>query len=167
VEELLEVMEKEHSEPELEEFDYSMPTGYKIPSEMLTGEDGSKGYLTGNYYKGVEFDELIFERNDPDLTFSWTYNSPDRLPNDGFSIRWEGNIHFVNTGIYNFFTANDDGVRLYLDNQLIIDDWNAHGVEIHSGTFNVEQPGYIPIVFEYFENIGGAQVKLRWSEKPD
>ena len=45
------------------------------------------------------------------------------LPNDNFQVRWTTTLDIDNAGLYNFRSVTDDGVRLYIDNELIIDYW--------------------------------------------
>ena len=65
-------------------------------------------------------------------------------------------------GEFHFYTASDDGVRLWVNHQVIIDDWNSHGVEINHGKIILEAEKKYNIKLEYFENIGGAEIKLGW-----
>ena len=48
--------------------------------------------------------------------------------------------------------------------KLIIDDWKAHGVEIHEGTINLVKGQKADIRLDYFENVGGAEVHLSWKK---
>ncbi len=165
VKELNKYIEQEHVSPVLEEFYYSsMPTGYDIPKKQLVNTDGDIGALTGKYYQGKDFNTLVTTKHDTAIGFVWGHGAPEGLPDDGFSIRWEGQLKINKTGKYTFYTAADDGVRLWLKDQLVIDDWNAHGVEIHSGEIELKEGQQVPLRFEYFENIGGAEVKLRWKK---
>ncbi len=163
VDALKKYIKQAHTKPLLEEFAYSeLPTAYPIPSQNLVDASGEKGGLTGTYYKGKDFDQKINTKKDTNITFVWDHGAPFSLPEDGFSIRWEGRLMVPQDGQYAFYTAADDGVRLYVNDQLVIDDWNAHGVEIHSGKIELKKGQQVPLRFEYFENIGGAEVKLRW-----
>ena len=63
---------------------------------------------------------------------------------------------------YTFYTSSDDGVRLWIDNALIIDKWIPQSQTEWSGTIALS-PGNHDIVLEYFEESGGAMVNLSWS----
>jgi len=69
------------------------------------------------------------------------------------------------TGSYTLETSNDDGVRLWLDGQLLIDEWYDQ-VGKHQTTTELEAGAIYDFRMEYYENMGQAKVKLRWI-KPD
>ncbi len=63
-------------------------------------------------------------RIDTSINFQWTLSSPDRkIPLDFYSARWTGKIHSPKTGTFKIGLDGDDGFRLYINNKLIIDNW--------------------------------------------
>jgi beta-glucosidase len=84
------------------------------------------------------------------------------LPKDTFSVRWTGKIIPPETGTYNLGTRSDDGARLYLNGELIIDDWRDHGEKPNSKKVYLEKGKEYEIVFEYFDYILGASARLTW-----
>lgn len=82
---------------------------------------------------------------------------------DFFTARWTGEIEAPLNGVYNFFTESDDGVRLWVDNQLLVDKWIPQPATEWSGSINLVQGTRYPIRIEYFEDGGGAVMKLRWA----
>lgn len=108
----------------------------------------------------------VLTRHDQAIDFEWGDNSPTpELPNDFFSVRWTGN-QFFNTGKYKFITQTDDGVRLYIDGELIIDEWHDQGGTSHEVTLTLLE-GNHDIKMEYYESGGGAMAKLNWELTPD
>lgn len=102
-----------------------------------------------------------YTRNDATVNFDWGMGSPNALiPVDHFVARWTGKMSF-NAGTYRFSTVSDDGVRLYVDNILVFDQWNDHAATTHSADV-VLTAGVHDIRFEYYENTGGAVAKLNW-----
>ncbi len=161
--ELDNLLKKEHTKPELPQFDYSyLPDAKPIPPYLFYSKTGNKGGLTGEYYKGIDFNELIKTQMDSDMRFQWGYDAKERLPADQFSVRWTGQFKAEKTGKYHFYTASDDGIRVWIDNELIIDDWNTHGIEINSGVISLVKDSLYNIKIEYFEGTGGAEMKLGW-----
>jgi len=161
--ELNELIVQSHSQSVLSEFDYSyLPDARPIPPDQLYSATGENGGLTGEYFAGTDFIRAIKKQTDPLIWFQWGHDAKDGLPADQFSVRWTGELLAEQTGVYNFYTASDDGVRLWLDNLLIIDDWNIHGVEINHGTISLEAGKKYMIRVEYFEGTGGAEMKLGW-----
>lgn len=73
-----------------------------------------------------------------------------------FSARWTGNVQFDHTGDYTAASRSDDGIRVYLDDHLIIDDWNEHGEKPDMATVHVEKGKTYHLKVEYFQNTGDA-----------
>jgi hypothetical protein len=67
------------------------------------------------------------------------------------------------TGIHTFYTNSDDGVRLWVNGQLLIDDWTNHGALENRGTISLVAGMTYTIKMEYYENTGRANASLLWS----
>jgi hypothetical protein len=103
-------------------------------------------------------------RTDPTINFDWGNGSPDAvIPNDDFSVRWNGVIQAPVTGSYTFNLTTDDGDRLYIDNTLVIDDWVDHGPTTDSVSVSFNASSQHSIRVEMYENGGGAVAKLHWT----
>jgi alpha-D-xyloside xylohydrolase len=137
-------------------------SGRVIPSQNLLDLNGKPG-MTGEYYEGMNFDRLFTTRTDQKIDFDWGEGSPmEGMTQDTFSIRWKGHIIAPETGEYTFNTRTDDGVRLYVDNKLIVDYWQDQAPLIQSGKIVLEAGKKYDIKFEYYENAMGAVAQLRW-----
>lgn len=98
-------------------------------------------------------------RKDPDINFEWGVGSPGNgIGNDNFSVRWTKSDIFL-AGNYKFTTITDDGVRLFIDNQLVIDKWQEQGSIPYSVSLDLSA-GQHEIRMEYFDKSGGATAKL-------
>ena len=76
----------------------------------------------------------MLTRTDPIVDFDWASAAPDpAVQADNFSVRWSGQVMAPVTGTYTFTTTSDDGVRLYVNGQLLIDNWTDHAVAQNSG----------------------------------
>lgn len=125
---------------------------------------GSGSGLLGQYYRGKGFRELRLSRTDAMVNFDWGAGSPDpSVPADQFSVRWSGWIQPPVTGQFTFFVTADDGLRLWIDNQLIIDFWIDQGATERSGTASLRADHKHDIRLEYYENGGSATCRLAWS----
>ena len=94
------------------------------------------------------------------------YFTPKDFPNDNFSVRWEGQIKIDHSGEYTFYIISDDGVRLFINDKNIIDNWKAQPATESKGTINLQGNKTYPILIEYFEESGGEALILGWeSEK--
>jgi uncharacterized protein YraI len=96
------------------------------------------------------------------VNFNWGFGSPaPGFPADFFSVRWVRNLP-LDAGRYRFTVTADDGVRLWVNNQLIIDQWRVQAATTH--TAEIDLPGgNVPIRVEYFENTERAQIVLNWA----
>lgn len=100
-------------------------------------------------------------RFENDINVDWGAGSPDKsVPTDNFSARWTRTLP-LEAGTYVFTTRSDDGVRLFVDDQLVIDDWTLHAATTRRGTIALTQ-GNHAVRLEYFELTGNASVSLSW-----
>jgi alpha-D-xyloside xylohydrolase len=137
-------------------------SGALIPTENLLSQDGKHG-LTGNYYEGIEFNKLFTTRTDTIIDFQWGEREPIQgMTQDTFSIRWMGQIIAPETGEFTFNTIADDGTRMWVDNKMIIDDWQDHAPVIALGKIFLEAGKPYDVKLEYYENKVGAVAQLRW-----
>nr|MBC7244492.1 hypothetical protein [Chloroflexota bacterium] len=116
----------------------------------------------GEYFNNISLTgEPTRIRYDRAIDFNWGHNKPDDgLPVDYFSVRWTASIYFEG-GTYSFKTYTDDGVRLWLDGQLLIDQWRNQPATLNQREVDVS-PGYHNIRMEYYEHIGNAVAMLWW-----
>ena len=132
--------------------------------QILGGEHPPGDGLTGEYRSGENFGPLILTRTDATIDFEWGEGSPDpQVPTDHFSVRWTGWIMPEYSGLYTFFTRSDDGSMLYIDGQLVVNNWGHHAPKEVSGTFNLIAGQPLPIRIDYFESGGGSVVEASWA----
>jgi PA14 domain-containing protein/Big-like domain-containing protein/malectin (di-glucose binding ER protein)/ASPM-SPD-2-Hydin domain-containing protein len=125
---------------------------------------GSAGGLTGSYYDTRTFTNLKLTRLDPTVNFSWGSGSPSpQIGADTFSVRWTGFVRADFGETYTFFTTADDGVRLWVNGQKLIDDWTQHPPVEKSGSIALQAGQWYPVTLEYFEAYGGAVVTLSYA----
>ena len=100
-------------------------------------------------------------RTDAGIDFDWGYNAPAAaLTGDKFMARWTGKINFPAAGSYKVSTMADDGIRVKVDGQTVLDEWRDQGPASRNATFTVGTAGEHDIVVEYYENDGGATAKV-------
>lgn len=121
----------------------------------------------GEYYDNISLmGAPVLVRDDTTIKFNWGSVAPAAgLPTDDFSVRWTRKLSFP-VGIYRFSVRSDDGVRVWLDGILIIDQWHdAAGV-----TYTAEQTlaaGMHTLRIEYYERRGVAQIEFWWERTGD
>ncbi|HET7580437.1 MAG TPA: GH92 family glycosyl hydrolase [Bacillales bacterium] len=140
------------------------PTPQPVPSSVLTTSDGANHGLTANYYNNMNMDgSPALTRVDKQIYFNWGGGSPGSGVNsDRFSARWTGNLTVPVSGTYEFFLRSDDASRLYIDGNLVIDNWGDHSPRTRSGFVRLKAGDSHSIKIEYYENGGGAVAKLSW-----
>jgi hypothetical protein len=119
--------------------------------------------LTGRYYNTNDLTgAVIATRTDATIDFSSVAGRPIGVNEFNFSTRWEGKIKPQYTELYTFKTDSDDGVRLWVDNNLIIDSFTG-GPQIHTGQINLTGGTLYNIKFEYKQDTGPGYCHLKWS----
>lgn len=125
--------------------------------------------LKGDYYDGITLEaapgSFYGTRIDSTVDFNWGGGVNNLGQPAYFSIRWSGQVRAEKSETYTFYTQSDDGVRVYIDGVLVINNWTVHGsVENTSTTtFNWTADSMHDIVVEYYENYGQAVIQLKWS----
>lgn len=120
--------------------------------------------LNGEYFSTQNLTQRKSIRLDPTVDFDWKENSPvpGVIPGDRFSVRWTGWVEAPVTGSYIFYTDSDDGVRLWVNNQLLTDNWTEHSATENSNYIYLYAERKYDIRLEFYEQRGGAIIKLSW-----
>ncbi|MBW7883947.1 MAG: hypothetical protein H3C34_15160, partial [Caldilineaceae bacterium] len=102
-----------------------------------------------------------YVRNDTSVDFDWGTVSPaPGIPNTNYSVRWTRTIDF-SSGTYRFYARSDDGIRVYVEGERIINEWHDSS---GSTTYTADRSlsGHKQIVVEYYQHNGPALVKFWW-----
>lgn len=138
-----------------------------IPQSQLFGREPEPitgTGLTGSYYNNRDLTSLRLTRVDKTINFNWGNGSPaSSIGTDTYSVRWEGFLLPRNTQVYTIMMTGDDGIRVWIDNRLIINKWIDQSPTTHSYAILLSGGIKVPIKIEYYENTGGAVAKLEWS----
>jgi len=119
----------------------------------------------GRYYNSVDRSgPVIVKRDDPNLDFTWGFGSPDgAVTADNFSADWQRTVNFA-PGTYVFTATVDDGVRLLIDNVIVMDRLDA-GAKVVVETRGLTG-GNHSLQVQYSEYTGNAYIKLEWAALP-
>ncbi len=160
---------------------YTPNSGYTGPDQftfqavdsLTTSESGTVAIivgtagtgLKGEYYDNANFTNLKLTRTDAQVNFNWGTSSPNALLGaDTFSVRWSGLLLVPETGSYTFSTLNSDGVRLYINGVLVINQFANQEINWNDSTsVNLTEGQMVEIQMDYFENTGSAVAKLKWT----
>ncbi len=128
-------------------------------SEFITAPHGEAG-LKGEYFSNEELKGTpALVRTDKHVHFDWGEGSfAPGEPVDHFAIRWTGYFVPKETGDYKFYTSADDGVRLYVGDDIAIDDWLPHSQTLDIATRHLEAGQAYKIRLEYFDSVSTAIV---------
>ncbi len=136
--------------------------GFAAKIFQLSKMEGDGLYAT--YYNSMDLTSKAINRVDPGIDFNWGTESPAvGVTKERFSVRWTGLLKADYSENYTFYTSTDDGVRLWVNNQLIVDQWNDHPVKTFSGSLPLEAGKTYPITMEYYDNTQHAVARLLWS----
>lgn len=118
--------------------------------------------LRGEYYDNHDFTALRMMRTDPSVNFTWGTGGETGMGVDTFSVRWTGRIQAAATETYTLYTQSDDGVRLWVNGVLLINDWTSHPTKENRGSIALAAGQSYDVKLEYFEGGGSAVVRLLW-----
>jgi hypothetical protein len=118
----------------------------------------------GEYFSTVNLEDApALVRNDVEVSFDWRRSGPaPGLPEDGFAARWTRSLT-VEEELYRFHAVVDDGVRVYVDDDLVIDDWRDGGSRELTAERRLSA-GDHRVRVEYYERTGDATIRF-WLEQ--
>lgn len=135
-----------------------------LASNPNTKPSASTKGLRAQYFNNIDLSggaQLI--RNDNKIDFNWHGDAPAvGLGKDLFSVRWTGTIMPIYSEKYTFTASSDDGVRLWIDDKLVIDSWKKQSGVGREGSIELTAGTSYDIKVEYYENRGDANIRLLW-----
>ncbi len=149
-------------------------SGVASASFVNIAAQGNGAGLLGQYWANLSSEEFTNEtfnipptltRTDAVVNFDWSTAGPDgSIGQTNFAARWTGAVQPQYNETYTFTTIASDGVRLWVNGQLLVDDWTAHSsLATNSATINLDAQQLYNLRLDYFQATGGAGVELRWS----
>lgn len=125
--------------------------------------------LSASYFNNIDLaGRPAVEKTVKQLDFLWTLSLPDRkIKTNFYSARWEGKIRSPETGNFKIGLEGDDGFRLYINNRLLIDNWQKRTYSRLLTDFHFDKNKSYDIKVEFFEPVGNAKLKLIWNADID
>jgi hypothetical protein len=123
-----------------------------------------KAGLLAMYFNNVKLSGPPVIRLAETINFSWGPGLAAPVGvSDSFSVRWVGKVVSQHSERYTFYTVTDDGVRLWVDNNLLIDGWRDQAVTELSGQIELAAGVPYDIKMEFYQSGGGAVAQLLWA----
>lgn len=148
-----------------------------VPTVLPTATTAPTGTgLYGQYYRSRSigccvslpddlFGQPLFSRVDSQLNMRTadSQESDPRLAGGAYAVRWTGQIVPTYSETYSIITHSDDGIRVWINGNLVIDDWSTHDERVDQATVAMTANQHYDIKVEYYENgIGDAVMELQW-----
>lgn len=121
------------------------------------------GKFIGEYYSDRDLKTFVYSEETDQIKFGWGNGSPsESIGANNFSVRWRGNF-FFEEGVYEFSVRADDGIKVYIDNNLILNRW-VHQLAVSQKVKTNILQGAHQVKVEYFESSGGASISVVWEK---
>lgn len=135
-----------------------------VPTQFLRPSSGEGTGLTGEYFANPDLSGLpVATQNSSQVDFVWSGFPPiSGVPGINWSARWTGTITVNTTGTYPFSVTSDDGSRLFINGQKIIDNWSDGAPHARTGLALLQAGQPASIEVDYYQHLGGASLSLGW-----
>jgi hypothetical protein len=142
-----------------------VPTIKPTLAPTLTPSPVTSGAFSAQYFNNKTLSGTpVLTRTETNINYDWQLSSPaSGVTSDNFSVRWTSNQSF-NGGIYRFTVRADDGIRVFVDNNKIVDQWKDQSAT----TYTVDYPvtsGTHKVIVEYYESGWSAVAKVNWAQQ--
>jgi beta-glucosidase len=144
---------RHHTEGQVDYFDVGVGSFQKSVFEHPehSGEQG----LKGEYFDNLTLSgKPILSRTDQNIDFEWAHQNGAHLPSK-FTVRWTGFIRPTVSGTHVFRARSDAGIRVFLDEETIINSWTDHAPRPDIATRTLQAGKRYRIQIDY-KNIGGG-----------
>ncbi len=140
----------------------------EVPAADLVPPSGHGHGLLGEFYAGMTLSgHAVATRVDSAIGFNWHGRSPAAgIPGQRWSARWTGTLTAPLRGTYTFALTSDDGGRLLVDGDTIIDAWRDRGPTTKTATMTLAAGQTVHVEIDYYQDRGGSSLAFGW-EPPE
>jgi beta-glucosidase len=133
-------------------------------ARLYTSAAKSAHGLTAEYFDSTDLTgEPVLRRVDPSINFSWGFNGVSPRLKKNYSVRWMGVLTPAASADYVLGFTGQDGYRLWVDGQLLVEDWTRHRPSTTlTKAIHLDQGHPYALKIEYFQSVRGAEAKLVW-----
>ncbi len=142
------------------------PASQPVPAGALyTDQSRAKHGLKAEYFSNPKLEGApALTRTDPNVNFVWGFSGVSPALAKNYSVRWTGVLIPSESDDYVIGFTGQDGYRVWLDNNLLVEDWTAHRpATTNAKQLHLEKGHIYPIKIEYFQTVRGAEARLTWS----
>lgn len=138
-----------------------------MPSIMFTDDNLSQPGFRADYFKNIHFEgEAVVKQIEKKINYTWAGGTElEGLPKEYFSVKWFSTMCSEEGGEYEFTLGGDDGYKLFINDQPVIDDWTPGGFRSTIITKKLEAGVKYRVRVEYYQQGGGAGVCFMWKRK--
>ena len=123
--------------------------------------------LTGDYYEGIDFEKYVLTRRDATIDFDWGHQAPaPGMPAEQFSVRWMGWLVPPASGEYTFHVTVDDGIRLWLNDKLLLNEWRGQPLSFYTATVTLRAGEPYRLRVDYCQYRLDTRVFINWELPP-
>lgn len=136
---------------------------------LFVSSTSSENGLKGEYYNNKELSGTpVATQTDKRIGFEWTMGSGVAGVNkNNFSVKWTGELRPTETATYEFIVSGDDGYRLFINNEKVIDEYAEGAFRERKYSKSLVAGQKYAIRLEYFQAGGGASVDFAWMKQGD
>ncbi len=140
-----------------------------LPKIIFTNEKLIDQGFKAEYFNNFTLEgRPVFMQTEKKINYSWTGGTGIKdVSKDNFSVRWSGILRSKETFDYIFALGGDDGYRMYINDELVIDDWTPGGYRSTGFTKTLQKETNYRIRIEYYQKGGGSAVNFTWKKKND
>ena len=140
-----------------------------MPSIMYTDDNLNEQGFHAEYFKNIHFEGApVVKQTEKKINYSWAAGTElEGMPKDYFSVKWYSTMCVDETADYEFTLGGDDGYKLFINDQPVIDDWTPGGFRSTNITKTLKAGEKYHVRVEYYQQGGGAGVCFLWKRKND
>ena len=138
-----------------------------VPSSNLFIDKGMKtAGLKAEYFSSLQpGEQLKKQRVVNEINESYTFMSPDsNISVDHYSIRFTGFLTSAESGYFQLALEGNDGFRLFVDEQLLIDQWEKISYRQKTAQLYLEKGKQYAVRVEFYESKGNGSIKFLWNQ---
>jgi hypothetical protein len=135
-----------------------------INSSALGAGTGLLGAYYGNHPAANPYTGLpTMTRTDAVVNFNWTSGPGGGIAQTNFTVRWTGSVQPQYSETYTFYATADDGVRLWVNGQELVNEWQDEAATTYQGSITLNAQQLYNIEMDYYQDGGAAVAELQWS----